>query len=100
MLQRRDASTSRQVAQILHARLAAHAVRPPARPARPLRARYRDRGYRAWPRARRTLERTDLRRAYLLGRAAYAAGRRAGAAARATRPARTPRDPVARCTRI
>ena len=66
--------------------LAAHAVGPPARPARPLPARCRDRGHRAWPRARGALERADQRRAYLLGGAAHAAGRgdraRADAAAR------------------
>ena len=56
-------------------RLAAHAVGAPARPARPLAARHRDRRHRAWARARRALERPDPRRAYLLGRAAHAAGR-------------------------
>ncbi len=68
-----------------HARLAAHAVGPPARPARSLAARYRDRGHRPRARAGGALERPDDRRAYLLGRAALAAGRddRAPAAVRA-----------------
>ena len=57
------------------ARLAAHAVGAPARPARPLAARRRDRGHRARARARGALERPDRGRAHLLGRAAFAAGR-------------------------
>ena len=57
------------------ARLAAHAVGPPARPARPLAARHRDRRHRAWAGPRRALERPDRRRPRLLGRAAFAAGR-------------------------
>ncbi len=61
------------------ARLAAHAVGAPARSARPLAARRRDRGHRARARARRALERADQGRAYLLGRPARAAGRGAGA---------------------
>ena len=62
-------------------RLAAHAVGPAARPARPLAARHRDRGYRARARARRALERPDRGRAHLFGRAAHAAGRCRGAGA-------------------
>ena len=56
------------------ARLAAHAVGPPARSARPLPARRRDGRHRARPCARRALERPDCGRAHLLGRAALAAG--------------------------
>ena len=41
--------------------------RAPARPARPLAARYRDRGYRPWARARCALEWSDGRRACFLG---------------------------------
>ncbi len=55
-------------------RLAAHAVGPPARPARPLPARHRDRGHRARPRPRRALERADAGQPHLLGGAAFAAG--------------------------
>ena len=54
----------------------------------PSAARHRDRGHRARARARRALERADLRRAYLLGRAAHAAGRRDRAAARDASTAR------------
>ena len=57
------------------ARLAAHAVGPPARPARPLAARHRDRRHRARACPRRPLERPDQRRPRLLGGAAFAAGR-------------------------
>ena len=53
---REGAARSRQTA-----RLAAHAVGPAARPARPLPARHRDRGHRAWARARGALERPDAR---------------------------------------
>ena len=82
-------------------RLAAHAVGPPARPARPLPARRRDRGHRARARPRRALERPDLRRAHLLGRAAHAAGRgdRASALA-AARPQAAAGDPAARRARV
>ncbi len=69
------ASTPRSTRQAAPPRLAAHAVGPPARPARSLAARRRDRGHRPWARARRALERPDQGRAYLLGRAALAAGR-------------------------
>ena len=54
--------------------LAAHAVGPAARPARPLAARYRDRRHRPWAGAGRALERPDPRRTHLLGGAAHAAG--------------------------
>ena len=80
------------------ARLAAHAVGPPARPARSLAARHRDRGHRARPRPRGALERPDHRRAHLLGRAAHAAGRgdrAAPASASLDRPAGA-RDAAAR----
>ena len=70
-------------ARIRAARLAAHAVGTAARSARPLPARHRDRGHRAWAGARGPLERTDQRRAYFLGRAALPAGRGVGAGARA-----------------
>ncbi len=62
--------------------LAAHAVGAAARSARPLPARRRGRGHRAWPGARGALERADQGRAYLFGRPARAAGRGAGAHAR------------------
>ena len=71
------------------ARLAAHAVGPPARSARPLAARRRDRGHRARACARRALERPDQGRAYLLGRPARAAGRGAGAGEGAAARSRT-----------
>ena len=74
-----DAAMPRTTAQRTEsrptARLAAHAVGTPARPARSLAARRRDRGHRAWARARRALERPDQGRAYLLGGAAFPAGR-------------------------
>ena len=70
-------------------RLAADVVGAPARSARSLAARHRDRRHRPWPGARRALERADQRRAYLLGRAAHAAGR--GRAARADAAASTSR---------
>src|ERR1700722_4716679 len=88
-------------AHFTSARLAAHALRPAARSARPFRARYRGRGYRAWARARSALERTDERRAYFLGRATLAPGRDAGAQARSgigSQPAA--RGAVARRARI
>ena len=76
----RQAQMSKPPAQrTSSARLAAHAVGPPARSARPLAARRRDRGHRARAGARRALERADQGRAYFLGRAALAAGRGAGA---------------------
>ena len=70
-------------------RLAAHAVGTPARPARSLAARRRDRGHRPRARARRALERPDRGRAHLLGRPAFAAGRDHRAPARAARPPRS-----------
>ena len=51
-----DGRPSRRAA----ARLAAHAVRPPARSARPLAARHRDLRHRPWACPRRPLERPDL----------------------------------------
>ena len=74
------------------ARLAAHAVGPAARSARPVGARRRDRGHRPRPCPRRALERADQGRAYFLGRPACpaggGAGARQGAAARCARPPR------------
>ncbi len=59
----KSGSNSRKITQTagLSARLAAHAVRPQAGPARSLPARHRDRGYRARPCARGALERADAR---------------------------------------
>ena len=68
------------------ARLAAHAVGAPARPARPLPARRRDRGHRPRAGAGRALERPDHGRAHLLGGAALPAGRDHRAPALAARP--------------
>src|ERR1700728_5260584 len=56
------------------ARLAAHAVGPAAQFDRPLPARYRNRRYRPWARARRPLERADVGCAYLFGGTAHVAG--------------------------
>ena len=87
--------------KIAPARLAAHAVGPPARSARPLAARCGDRRHRAWAGARGALERTDQRRAYFLGRAAHAAGRSDGAPENAEpRQKSAARAVPARCRRI
>jgi DNA-3-methyladenine glycosylase I len=56
------------------ARLAAHAVGPPARSSRPLAARHRDRGHRAGARPGGALERPDQGRTPVLGGPALAAG--------------------------
>src|SRR5690606_19558445 len=53
------------------ARVAAHAVGTPTRSARPFTTRCRDRGYRAWARARRALEWADDRHARILSGAAF-----------------------------
>ncbi len=82
-------------------RLAADALRPPARPARSFPARHRDRGHRPWPRARRALEWPDERGSSLLGRAAFPAGRGDRAPARSRpRSARRALRAAARCRRI
>ena len=84
-----------------HARLAAHAVRPPPRPARSLAGRHRDRGHRPRPGPRRPLERPDGRRARLLGRPARAGGRGdRGRACSPTRAALAAGRAAARCARI
>src|SRR5258708_33115312 len=74
----------------LHPGLAADAVGAAARSLGSLAARYRNRRYRPWPRSRRTLERADQRRAYLLGGAAHAAGRGRHARADAARRCHIP----------
>src|SRR6185312_6737350 len=81
--------------------LAAHAERPPARPARPLAAGRRDRGHRPWARPRRALERPDQGRARLFGGAALRAGRAADGRAQAAAGASGAADgAIARCAGI
>src|ERR1700692_3636529 len=55
-------------------RLAANVVGAAARSPGPLAAGHRNRRYRPWPGAGRTLERPDQRRAYFLGGATHAVG--------------------------
>src|SRR3954447_14692074 len=56
--------------------MAADAVGPPARPARPLAARYRNRRHRPWLGPRGALERANAGAGDLFGGAAFGAGRR------------------------
>src|SRR5579864_2229048 len=96
-----ETAAARRARRARPPRLAAHAVGPPARPARPLPARHRDRGHRPWPGAGGALERPDHRRARLFRRTALCGGRgdrrprRAGA-----RGALEAGRPVARRSRV